>query len=264
MKVLTSLTYVAFRAGERLACVLPPRAVPWVARVGGAVAVAVMPGRRRMVARHLRRVHAAQFGQGDQGHLEGRALSRSVRATFRSYASYWLDTFRMCRLDPVALDATVEGRGLELVDRALQNGRGAVLATAHLGSWDLGGAWLAGRGYPLTAVVERLRPPRLLNWFVDVRRRLGMEVIVRGPDVWERLEQALQSNHLVVLVSDRDLGGRGVAVRFFGEETTLPRRARPVGSPVRFPPSPRRRVRTGRRASSRRGATPGGGGMQRR
>jgi phosphatidylinositol dimannoside acyltransferase len=70
--------------------------------------------------------------------------------------------------------------------------------------------------------VERIEPPELLDWFRAVRRRLGMEVIVRGPDVWDELEAAVGGNKVAVLVCDRDLSGRGAEVEFFGEETTLP------------------------------------------
>jgi phosphatidylinositol dimannoside acyltransferase len=99
-----------------------------------------------------------------------------------------------------------------------------------------GGAWLAGRGYPLVTVVERLRPRRLLEWFLEVRRRHGITVLVRGPGVRDQLVAALERNEVVVLVCDRDLGGRGVIVEFFGERTTLPpgpaRLARQCGAPL--------------------------------
>lgn len=211
---LRGLAYPAYRAAERLALALPAPAVPWAAAVGAAVAVVTMPGRRRMVARHLRRVHGPD--------LRGRALRRSVWRAFRSYAAYWIDTFRVPRLDPGELDARVRVEGREHLDRALEAGAGAVIALPHLGSWDLAGAWGAAQGYPLVVVVERLEPPELLAWFRAARRRMGMEVVVRGPGVTERLEAALRRNRVVALVCDRDLSGRGVAVELFGERTTLP------------------------------------------
>jgi phosphatidylinositol dimannoside acyltransferase len=228
MGTLTALAYPAYRIAERVACALPARVVPRVADLGGSVGAAVMRRRRRMAERHLRRVHG--------GRLDGRQLRRAVHSMFRSYAAYWLDTFRMCRLDLGELDRRLDAEGIEHLDAALAAGRGAIIATPHLGSWDLGGAWLASRGYPLVAVVERLRPRRLLEWFVAVRRRIGMDVVVRGSDVWARLEEALGRNQVVVLVADRDLRGRGIPVRFFGEPTTLPsgpaKLARRCGAPV--------------------------------
>jgi phosphatidylinositol dimannoside acyltransferase len=228
MGTLTALAYPAYRIAERVACALPARLVPLVTDLAGSVGALVMRRRRRMAARHLRRVR----GQG----LAGPQLRSAVRSMFRSYAAYWLDTFRMCRLDRRDLDRRLEVEGLEHLDAALAAGRGAIIATPHLGSWDLGGAWLAGRGYPLVPVVERLRPQRLLEWFVAARRRIGLDVIVRGSDVWERLEEALRCNRVVVLVADRDLKGRGIPVLFFGERTTLPsgpaQLARRCGAPV--------------------------------
>ena len=79
-----------------------------------------------------------------------------------------------------------------MLDAALAAGRGAVLVTPHFGSWDLGGAWLAGHGYPLVTVVEQLRPRRLLEWFLEVRRQHGITVLVRGPGVRDQLVAALE------------------------------------------------------------------------
>jgi phosphatidylinositol dimannoside acyltransferase len=207
---------------------LPERWDPGVTAVAGRVASAVMRRRRRLVARHLRRV---RDGQG-----QGPVTAQHVRSSFTSYAQYWLDTFRMVGVDAAELDERLEVEGLEHIDDAVARGRGAVVATAHLGSWDLGGAWLGGRGYPVTAVVERLRPPELLDFFIEIRERLGMTVVVRGPDVRDDLAEALDGNALVALVCDRDLGGRGVEVEFFGARTTLPpgpaQLARRCGSPL--------------------------------
>jgi phosphatidylinositol dimannoside acyltransferase len=214
MRLSVRLAYPAYRWAERVACALPPGVLPLVKALAATIAVVVLPNRRRMVGRHQRRVRGPE--------QRGWALHRASWRAFRSYASYWLDTFRMCRLDHGDLARRFEVNGLEHLDKALASGRGAVLATPHLGSWDLGGAWLAGQGYPLTAVVERLEPPELLAWFCEVRRRAGLDVTVRGPGVWERLEDSLAHNRVVVLVCDRDLSGRGVEVRFFGERTTLP------------------------------------------
>ncbi len=177
-----------------------------------------MPRRRRLVERHVQRVAGRR--------LEHRARRSLSRAAFISAATYWLDTFRLWRVDTDRLGPLVEPHGMELLTDALTLGRGVVLATPHFGSWDLGGAWLAAEGIAVTAVMERIEPPRLRDWFIEVRRRVGVRVIVRGPDVWDRLVESLAANEVVVLVADRDLHGRGIPAEFFGERTTLPKGAR--------------------------------------
>jgi KDO2-lipid IV(A) lauroyltransferase len=97
-----------------------------------------------------------------------------------------------------------------------------VVATAHLGAWDAGGAWLAGRGLAPLTVAEALRPAELFEWFVSLRAALGMEVVPAGPRALGSLRAALAAGRVVALICDRDLARRGVEVEFFGEPTTLP------------------------------------------
>jgi KDO2-lipid IV(A) lauroyltransferase len=71
-------------------------------------------------------------------------------------------------------------------------------------------------------VVERVEPPELFDWFVEVRRSLGMEVVALGPEAGATVARALRENRVVCLLADRDISGDGVEVEFFGEATTLP------------------------------------------
>ncbi len=96
------------------------------------------------------------------------------------------------------------------------------MALPHVGAWEWGGAWLALEGMPMTAVVERLEPARLFEWFVEQRRHMGLTAVPLGEGSSGAVLRALRANQLVGLVSDRDLVGNGVEVEFFGERTTLP------------------------------------------
>jgi KDO2-lipid IV(A) lauroyltransferase len=112
--------------------------------------------------------------------------------------------------------------GLEHLEAALAAGTGAIVALPHLGGWEFGGAWLGTKGYRMTVVAERVEPPELFDWFVELRRRLGLTVVPLGPGAGSAVLRALKENEVVGLVSDRDIPGSGVEVEFFGERTTLP------------------------------------------
>jgi KDO2-lipid IV(A) lauroyltransferase len=185
-----------------------------MAWVLGKTLARTMRERRRMIARHLRRVHGAT--------LDDRALHREVQRAFDSYARYWMEAFRLSRYSPEYVDAHVSSEGMEHVDEALRRGNGAIVAITHLGNWDFGGAWLARRGAPLLAVAEDLQPPELFEWFADVRRAVGIEIVRLGPDAGTAVLRALKANHIALLMCDRDIGGGGVEVDLFGERTTLP------------------------------------------
>jgi phosphatidylinositol dimannoside acyltransferase len=202
-----------YRAGSTLARVLPETAPEPLSRAAAPLLAAGLGSRRRMVARHLRRVH---------GELGASALDREVQRSFASYARYWLESFRVPDRSPEELFAGMSCDGFEHIEAGRDAGKGVILALPHLGGWEYGGAWLAALGHPVTVVVEPLEPPELFRWFVDFRSRLGMEVVPLGPGVSGAVLRALQDNRVVCLLCDRDLVGDGPAVTFFGEETTLP------------------------------------------
>jgi lauroyl/myristoyl acyltransferase len=103
-------------------------------------------------------------------------------------------------------------------------GGGGVLALPHLGNWDAAGKGVALQGWKITAVAEVLRPDRLFRLFLDHRRELGMGVVPLYDDrsVGRDLIRLIGDNHLIALVCDRDLKGKGVRVQMFGEERRMP------------------------------------------
>ena len=150
-------------------------------------------------------------------------LDDVVRDAFISYGRYWLETFRMQDLTSDELTARFDIEGREVLAGTHAAGRGGVLATMHLGNWDAGGRWVAER-WPLTVVVEVLRPKMLFDRFVEHRRSLGMTIIplVKGGDATGQCLAKIREGGFVALVSDRDLSGSGIPVTMFGRQTKLP------------------------------------------
>ena len=146
-----------------------------------------------------------------------------MRGVFESYGRYWVEMLRLpgdVRAGRIASLGTIDG--YEHVQKGLAQGNGVILALPHLGGWEWAGAEMARRGHDLLAVVERIEPPELLDWFAAQRAAFGLEVVALGPDVSSTVLRALRANRIVCLLCDRDIEGDGVDVEFFGERTTLP------------------------------------------
>jgi phosphatidylinositol dimannoside acyltransferase len=204
----------AYRSAYAIAQVLPGAVIDVLAP-GVAGLAALRPGdQRAMVERHQRRVDPR---------LGGAELQRRVREVFRSYGRYYGESFRLPTIGAEELDRGLTLEGFEHVEESLARGVGPMLVLPHLGSWEWCAYWLTRvRKVPVTAVVERVEPPALFDWFVEFRERIGMEIVPLGPDAGRSIVKAIKQAHVIALLCDRDIGGGGTEVTFFGETTTLP------------------------------------------
>ena len=172
------------------------------------------PAQRAMAARHQQRLAG--------GSLSRRELNSRVEKVFQSYARYWIDMMRTNGASTSEVNAGIRAVDASIVDRALEAGNGVIMAMPHIGAWDYGGTWVAHR-WGLTTVAERVEPPELFEWFTAQRTRNRMRVLaLDDPLTGAELVGTLRRNGVVGLLCDRDLGGGGVPVTFFGEETTMP------------------------------------------
>jgi KDO2-lipid IV(A) lauroyltransferase len=218
------LALTAYRTGSMAAAVLPAPISQGLAEGAGLLAarlpftpgpLAAVASRRRLAARHLRRVYGPQ--------LPPEELERRVAEAFASYGRYWAESFRLPRLRPEQILDGITYDALERILAGRAAGRGTILALPHLGGWEWAGTELALQGHPVSVVVEPLEPPDVYEWFVAFRRRLGMNVIAAGPGAGAACTRALADNHLLCLLCDRLVGGAAATeVEFFGEQTVLP------------------------------------------
>ena len=209
------LSVGGLRLASRLVRVLPEPMAAFAAR-GLAQAAVPLSGDQRLIAeRNMRRVLGPDASDAQ--------VRRAVRHVFESYARYWVDTLRLPDLnaDQVSDGFTIEG--LEHIADALDRGVGPILALPHVGGWEWAGRWLGSEhGWTVTAVAETLEPPELHEWFLELRRGLGMQIIPLGPGAGSESAAALARGDIMCLLCDRDLSGTGIEVEFFGERTTLP------------------------------------------
>jgi phosphatidylinositol dimannoside acyltransferase len=168
------------------------------------------------------------------------AVRQATREAYRSYARYWVEAFRAADMDPADLDARTTASGFEHLDAALEEGRGAIVLLAHHGTWDVAAQWGETHGYHLAVVAEVVRPRRLFERFVRLRETVGLEVVPlarprsgnnqesgnnqdRTGAMIESLSRVTDANHMVGLLSDRDLARKGPLVPLFGEPAHIPR-----------------------------------------
>lgn len=98
-----------------------------------------------------------------------------------------------------------EVSGLEHFDRALSLGRGVVMLTGHIGNWELLGAWLCRKGYPMYAVVQRNEDAETEALIEASRRRIGLRTLSKSFGMKAAL-RALKEGAVVALLADQHGG----------------------------------------------------------
>ena len=161
-------------------------------------------------------------------------LDEAYRVAFRVH----LEELLVGRLDANTVGNFLELKGQAKLDLALKRGKGAIILSAHAGSFMLPIAALSLLGYPYTQYAARGMPPAKvarahpdalpINWWLQRARqarerdedRLPARFITLKTPVRE-LYRRLARNELVALAFDGRIGNRWVRAPLLGREATL-------------------------------------------
>lgn len=143
-----------------------------------------------------------------------------VRKLCVNIAKGHYDLIRLNRLGDDEIMALVRIEGREHVDRALGEGRGVILVSAHLGNVDVVGQLPLVYGVPTTSVVQHIEPERLFQYLRGLRESHGLRLIPSDGQMLE-LFRALKRGEIVCLVGDRAIGDNARLVDLFGSPTYI-------------------------------------------
>lgn len=209
------LEYIAFRIAAGIFGLFPE---PWARRIGergGEFFARRRKGRYPLARSHMRRVLGPDATIAE--------VDDAVHGMYRSYGRYWADTFWFRPRRRSRISASVERIHFEPIFESMRNGNGRIFALPHIGNWEVAGLVAEEIGSPVVAVAEHLSNQRITDWFIDVRNRFGIEIILTSdPRRTRKLISVLKAGKAIALVADRDVTGRGIEVDFFGERTTMP------------------------------------------
>jgi KDO2-lipid IV(A) lauroyltransferase len=150
-----------------------------------------------------------------------REIRRIRIRMFRNFAKYLVDFFRFEKLDAEYIKNNIRIENIRYFEEALSKSKGAIVLTAHLGNWELGGVVIALCGYPFWVVALPHKDKRVDNFFNSQRESKGIKVIPLGKAVRKSLD-VLKENKILALVGDRDFSEKGMILDFFGKPTFFP------------------------------------------
>jgi lauroyl/myristoyl acyltransferase len=208
----------------------PERLRNWLADRGGDFFHHFSPTYRQNVTANVAQV----MGLPEDSPEVRAATKRVFRASGRNFSDLLLSPHMTSR--QIAIDAELVSGDWSILDNALAGGKGAVIVTAHVGSFDFLGKTLQNRGYKLNSLTSRTTARFLFDGVTYLRRKRGPAIIEASPSGVRKVIQGIRKGECAVLACDRDFFQNGMPVTFFGRETTLPpgaiRFARDTGAPI--------------------------------
>ena len=147
-------------------------------------------------------------------------LDEIISGTYSSIARLLVDFGRLHTLDSEWFDTNVSVPNLELMERlkAEYPDVGTLLATGHLGSFELM-AYSAGYyGYPMSYVVRNFKMKKLDEWWKSVRERDGNTVVDRK-GAFKKVVTDLRNRRNVGILFDQNVRSSfAVFVDWFGRK----------------------------------------------
>ena len=170
---------------------------------------------RRRAIQHLTDVFGAE-----RPPAEIRAMAQAVFRNFGRNALEYIHLPFLSRRRLARYVCRFEGR--ENIERALAAGRGIITVGAHVGSWELVGAYWASLGWEVVVVARRIYFEPYNRIVEQQRDAAGIRTIYQDQGVRPVL-RALRNGALVGLLADQDMPKfPGVFVNVFGRPAYTP------------------------------------------
>ncbi|OGC88848.1 MAG: hypothetical protein A2142_06130 [candidate division Zixibacteria bacterium RBG_16_48_11] len=193
---------------------LPYRSAVILAEILGVIAFDVFRIRRKVSLSNLK------LALGKEKSLA--ELKKIGRNSYKLIARAFVEHLYLPKLGRQEILRLVEFSSLTPLQEVLQQGKGAVLASAHFGSWQILGVAIAQNGFPINFIVQQQRNQELDRLAYSYVRDKGVGVLYRKFSA-RKIFDLLQHNNFVAMLADQDAGKKGVIVEFFGQPVSVHR-----------------------------------------
>jgi len=151
-----------------------------------------------------------------------RELRRLSWLNFRNHAKAYADLMQLPTMSMQAMRPLLKVKGLEYLEEARAIGKGVLVVSCHMGSYEVVSAIWSATLTPVSFFAEELEPRALFEWYRETRARLGISVLTLGHGGLSKVLQALHDKEMVITAIDRDITGTGHRMPFFGRPAPIP------------------------------------------
>ena len=205
--------YHLMKGISKIICLLPKMINDYIGDFLGIVAWIVMPTwRKNLAIDQVRQCLSLPYNQAE----------KIAKNSATKYGKMLVEVlaFPLLTKESIKNKVVFHDEDKKLFDSLLAEGKGLILATAHFGNWEIGAA-LALYGYPLVAVVQKLRNDAMDKFINEYRSMIGEHVVYKAGVL--EMARMLGKGNVVGLLYDQDAGKDGVVVDFLGRPSSCPK-----------------------------------------
>ncbi|RKY69889.1 MAG: hypothetical protein DRP97_04685, partial [Candidatus Latescibacterota bacterium] len=162
-------------AFSRLVCALPLEAALTLGRVLGFIIGRVVRYRRKVALENLRQAFGTEKDEAE--------LRRILRGVYRHFGQMLVEFCRFPVLSGSKIERLVTMEHPEILEEAARRGKGVVLVSGHFGNWEMMGAAIAHKGYPMRGLVANQRNTAVGDLMDRIRRCVQVKPIRVGISV---------------------------------------------------------------------------------
>jgi len=198
-----------FQIAKALLSILPRKlCLSWGKTIG--LAFYYLDKRHRLIA--LSNLKTA-FGK----ELSASELRRIARNSFIHFGKTFIDIIKLPHLGEDKRNALINVEGEENLHKALREKKGALLFSAHYGSWEIAPFFLSKKG-KLSVIARPLDNKLLEKELLKLRTSQGSNVIYKH-QATKKILQSLRAKEMVAFLVDQNvLRQQAVFVDFFGKK----------------------------------------------
>lgn len=206
---------------------LPLRSAYWCAHYAARLLDLAVPKLRRVARANL------AFAYSE---LNPQKRERIIDDVFENIARMLVSFARFPDLTAASIGGWISYDGLENYEAAKRCGRGVLIATAHLGNWELSAFAHALMTEPMNVMIRPLDNP-LVDELVERRRALSGNRLIYKWDAARAVIKALRNNEAAGILIDQNTSvSEGIFVNFFGKPacagSAFAKLAHHTGAPV--------------------------------